>query len=50
MDFAEYQEREEKVEKLLSKGYQSKIRNDVDLKFRQHIEMIDKMTKGESLK
>lgn len=32
-EFAEYQEREEKVEKLLMKGYQSKIRND-DQKFR----------------
>jgi hypothetical protein len=30
MDFAEYQEREDKVDKLISKGYQSKIRNDVD--------------------
>jgi hypothetical protein len=48
-DFAEYQEREEKVEKLISKGYQSKIRSEGEenLKFRQHIETIERAAKGE---
>jgi RNA processing factor Prp31 len=48
-DFAEYKEREEKVEKLISKGYQSKIRND-DMKFRQHIQMLDSQMRGEPIK
>jgi len=38
-DFAEYQEREQKVEKLLAKGYQSKVRDNEE--FTHHIQMLE---------
>jgi hypothetical protein len=40
LDYAEYEERELKVEKLLTKGYQAKIRGNPI--FQEHLENLDK--------
>jgi hypothetical protein len=47
-DFAEYQEREQKVEKLLGKGYTSKVRGNAE--FERHIENLERELAGETLK
>ena len=45
-DFVEYKEREERYEKLMAKGYQSKVRGNAQ--FRDHIEALERELEGES--
>ena len=45
-DFVEYKEREDRYEKLIAKGYQSKVRGNPQ--FREHIQDLDKELAGES--
>jgi U4/U6 small nuclear ribonucleoprotein PRP31 len=46
-DFKEYEEREKKVEKLLAKGYHSKVRNNPQ--FKDHIESLELSLQGKPL-
>jgi len=45
-DFVEYKEREDRYEKLIAKGYQSKVRGNPQ--FRDHIQDLDRELAGES--
>lgn len=46
-DYAEYEEREQKVEKLMAKGYQSKIRGNQS--FQEHIRQLERNLAGEKV-